>query len=394
MNKGHTFNDLEKFIFDDELFLWAKYGPQESNFDLEAYKKKFPGEEEKIDLAIALIRNTSITPDKNIFINSYKNDLLTNIYKRAGQNRKRYHTAKKIWIAASILLAISLSTTVWFLNKEYSAQSTDHCLALLSDSVEMGNNIQIIIDEKQSINVDKTMASISIEKGGVIMVDDVQVANIKNDTETTNSQIIVPYGKRSHMTLPDGSALWINSGSRVIYKSNFEEQRHLYVDGEIYLDVRRDVSRPFIVKSNRIEVKVLGTKFNVSDYHTDAQSSVTLVKGSVEVITGENSTKLSPNQRLAYESGQVNVRNVDVTPYICWKDDIINFNDMKLHDILKSLSRYYNIPIEGIESLDNETCYGNMDLNLSIDEVLEAISHTVSLSYRREGNKIIVYTQP
>ena len=62
---------------------------------------------------------------------------------------------------------------------------------------------------------------------------------------------------------------------------------------------------------------------------------------------------------------------------------------------LKLLSdRYYNIPIEGIESLDNETCYGNMDLNLSIDEVLEAISHTVSLSYRREGNKIIVYTQP
>jgi len=114
------------------------------------------------------------------------------------------------------------------------------------------------------------------------------------------------------------------------------------------------------------------------------------VKGSVEVTVGENSTKLAPNQRLAYESGLMNVKNVDVTPYICWKDDIINFNDMKLHDILRTLSHYYNIPIEGIESLDNEVCYGNMDLNLSIDEILESISHTVELSYRHEGNKIII----
>ena len=225
-------------------------------------------------------------------------------------------------------------------------------------------------------------------------VDDVQVANINAKSKTTNSQIIVPYGKRSHMTLPDGSALWINSGSRVIYKSDFEENRHLYVDGEIYLDVRRDVNHPFIVKTNRIEVKVLGTKFNVSDYHIDTQSSVTLVKGSVEVTTGESRTKLSPNQRLAYECGQTNVRNVDVTPYICWKDDIINFNDMKLHDILKSLSRYYNIPIEGITSLNNDTCYGNMDLNLSIDDVLEAIAYTVPLAYRKKKKKIIVYPKP
>lgn len=394
MNKDHTFTDIEKFILDDELFLWAKYGPQKSDFDLEAYKKKYPGEERKIDLAISMIRSISITPDKNIFINSYKNDLLNNIYKRAGKKRKRSRSFKKWGIAASIAIGLILSTSVWFLSKENFVQTPDACLALLSDSVEMGNNIQIIIDDNQSINVDKTMASISIEKGGVIMVDDVQVANINAKSKTTNSQIIVPYGKRSHMTLPDGSALWINSGSRVIYKSDFEENRHLYVDGEIYLDVRRDVNHPFIVKTNRIEVKVLGTKFNVSDYHIDTQSSVTLVKGSVEVTTGESRTKLSPNQRLAYECGQTNVRNVNVTPYICWKDDIINFNDMKLHDILKSLSRYYNIPIEGITSLNNDTCYGNMDLNLSIDDVLEAIAYTVPLAYRREGEKIIVYPKP
>ena len=72
MNKGYTFEDIEKFIFDDELFLWAKYGSQSNNFDLNAYKAKYPGESEKIDLAISLIRNTAITTDKNLFIRSYK----------------------------------------------------------------------------------------------------------------------------------------------------------------------------------------------------------------------------------------------------------------------------------------------------------------------------------
>ncbi|WP_302963385.1 FecR family protein [Barnesiella intestinihominis] len=389
MNKGYTFEDIEKFIFDDELFLWAKYGSQSNNFDLNAYKAKYPGESEKIDLAISLIRNTAITTDKNLFIRSYKNNLLHNIYEQAGKKSKRHRLIPIYWSAACILVALSFSA-LWFLSQERAVSTPDNCLALLSDSVDMNSNIQIIIDEQQSIHVEKNMANISIEKGGVIMVDDVQVANLKNNKEITTSQIVVPYGKRSHMTLPDGSALWINSGSRVIYQSDFEKKRHLYVDGEIYLDVHRDTSHPFIVKTNRIEVKVLGTKFNVSDYHNDPQSSVTLVKGSVEVTVGENSTKLAPNQRLAYESGLMNVKNVDVTPYICWKDDIINFNDMKLHDILRTLSHYYNIPIEGIESLDNEVCYGNMDLNLSIDEILESISHTVELSYRHEGNKIII----
>ena len=389
MNKSYNFEDIEKFIFDDELFLYAKYGSRSSNFDLNAYKAKYPGESEKIDLAISFIRNTAIDPDKNIFIRSYKDNLLQNIYEQVGKKRKRHRFIPVYWSAACILAILSLSA-LWFLSQEHTVSTSEDCLALLTDSIDMNSNIQIIIDKQQSIHVDKNMANISIEKGGVIMVDDVQVANLKESEKITNSQIVVPYGKRSHMTLPDGSALWINSGSRVVYQSDFEEKRHLYVDGEIYLDVRRDTSHPFIVKTNRIEVKVLGTKFNVSDYHNDAQSSVTLVKGSVEVVAGKNSTKLSPNQRLAYESGLVDVKNVDVTPYICWKDDIINFNDMKLHDILRTLSRYYNIPIEGIESLDNEVCYGNMDLNMSIDEVLESISHTVELSYRREGNKIIV----
>lgn len=85
MNKGYTFEDIEKFIFDDELFLWAKYGSQSNNFDLNAYKAKYPGESEKIDLAISLIRNTAITTDKNLFIRSYKNNLLHNIYEQAGK---------------------------------------------------------------------------------------------------------------------------------------------------------------------------------------------------------------------------------------------------------------------------------------------------------------------
>ena len=150
MNKGYTFEDIEKFIFDDELFLWAKYGSQSNNFDLNAYKAKYTGESEKIDLAISLIRNTAITTDKNLFIRSYKNNLLHNIYEQAGKKSKRHRLIPIYWSAACILVALSFSA-LWFLSQERAVSTPDNCLALLSDSVDMNSNIQIIIDEQQSI---------------------------------------------------------------------------------------------------------------------------------------------------------------------------------------------------------------------------------------------------
>ena len=125
--------------------------------------------------------------------------------------------------------------------------------------------------------------------------------------------------------------MWINSGSLISYASNFSTNRVLNVQGEVYLEVKKDVDHPFVVKTNRLEVTVLGTSFNVTDYASDSESAVVLVRGSVDVNIGNTVRKrLVPNQRLSNDHGKVNVDQVDVDKYICWKDDLMNCNGQKL----------------------------------------------------------------
>ena len=91
---------------------------------------------------------------------------------------------------------------------------------------------------------------------------------------------------RSSLTFSDGTKIWVNSGSKVIYPVSFEKKkREIYVEGEVYLDVTHDTSWPFVVRTQQVDVKVLGTSFNVSAYKDDSNMQVTLVEGKVEVNT-------------------------------------------------------------------------------------------------------------
>lgn len=147
------------------------------------------------------------------------------------------------------------------------------------------------------------------------------------------------------------------------------------------------------MKTTRLEVRVLGTAFNVTDYVKDAETAVVLVRGSVDVkVDNKEKKRLIPNQRLSLEEGGVTVNDVDVYSYICWKDDIMNFDGQKLSIILKSLSRYYNTKIEITGSLEDEICYGSLDLNYTLDEVLESISLTTPLKITRRGD--VIYISP
>ncbi len=98
-------------------------------------------------------------------------------------------------------------------------------------------------------------------------VNSEQLQESVTDEEHSFNQLIVPNGKRSTLALEDGTKMWINAGSRVIYPNKFKKnKREIYVDGEVYMEVARDEERPFVVKTNMLDVQVLGTSFNVMAY--------------------------------------------------------------------------------------------------------------------------------
>ena len=391
----YTFKDIEEFLLDDDFFQWVKYGSSNNGFDIELYKRQHPGSEERIELAITMIRSMKVVEHSLPTSQEYKMQSFDRMMNKLhSQDTKltqprRIHPYKRIvaYVASmAALLLICLGSYYWIAT--FKVQEEVGLTADMIDSLSRSGQVQVLLDGKQAIGLDKNNAEIRVDEDGAVIVDDKLVAASKGE-KISMSQVVVPYGKRTKIILPDGSSLWINSGSCISYGSDFTTNRRLNVQGEIFLDVKRDEQHPFIVKTTHLEVSVLGTAFNVTDYAKDMETSVVLVRGSVDVkVDNKAKKRLVPNQRLSMESGAVEVNEVDVYSYICWKDDIMNFDGQKLTAVLKALSRYYNTKIEIIGSLEDEKCYGSLDLNCTLEEVLESISLTTPLKIVRKGEII------
>jgi ferric-dicitrate binding protein FerR (iron transport regulator) len=207
------------------------------------------------------------------------------------------------------------------------------------------------------------------------------------------NKLVVPYGKRSQLALSDGTSLWINSGSALEFPAVFSdgEPRSINLMGEIYIEVAADESRPFYVNTKDFQVKVYGTKFNVSAYHDADASSVVLVNGSVSVRNpAGNETFLSPNDKLTCLPERWDKQQVDVAEYISWKDGYMLLNRSPIVSVLKRMERYYNLSFNIADSLRLETitCTGKLYLSESLDEVMSAVSFLSSTTYSRKDGTI------
>lgn len=204
--------------------------------------------------------------------------------------------------------------------------------------------------------------------------------------------LVVPKGKRSMIKFSDGSMAWINSGSKVIYPKNFsDETRDIVIDGEIYIDVAKVEGVPFFVHTKDLDIKVLGTQFNISAYSEETAKFVVLVNGSVEINYNNSKNKLSPNQAFFAESGHTSIKKVDTYKYICWKDGILQFEDEPFSALLRKLSRYYGIQIHSDPTLDNIKFEGNLNLNDSLEDVLQALTLSKQFTYKQENNVLYIY---
>ena len=160
------------------------------------------------------------------------------------------------------------------------------------------------------------------EKETTITYDSVAIKaneeNISKKELAVYNQLVIPRGKRSVLTFSDGSKVWVNAGTRVIYPTEFEkDKREIYVDGEIYIEVARDEERPFYVRTKDMNVRVLGTKFNVTAYESEPIRSVVLAQGCVQVETTQTPKAiLAPNQMFSSVEGKENISQVDVEQMI------------------------------------------------------------------------------
>lgn len=240
------------------------------------------------------------------------------------------------------------------------------------------------------------------KEGGVVVSqkeNQISYSSDKAMTKLAYNEIKIPYGQTFTVTLSDGTKVSMNAGSSLKYPVQFiaGHNREVTLDGEAFFEVTKDKAHPFIVKTRGVDVKVLGTKFNVSSYREDLDINTVLVEGSVSLSSDANpsqKTLLVPGEKGTWNSEQkeIDVQKVDTRFYTEWMTGELIFRKTAFKDLIIKLERSYNVSIvNNKKELLDKKFNGSFNRNVeTIDEVLIALSKIQSFSYKKEGKLITI----
>lgn len=204
-------------------------------------------------------------------------------------------------------------------------------------------------------------------------------------------------GQKNSLQLPDGTRIWLNSGSQITYPSTFNSRnRTVQLEGEAYFSVARNEKLPFIVQTNGMSVTALGTKFNIKAYANEEVVTATLVEGKIRTDAGEESAVITPNNQVCYNraSGAMTTRRVDNMEHpMAWFHNKIFFNGQSLEQIAADLERIYNIQIVFADDNCRHHAYHGLVHNNSLHNLLDLISSTTPVDCRIKGDTVIFQTR-
>ncbi|HZZ76318.1 MAG TPA: FecR family protein, partial [Puia sp.] len=236
-------------------------------------------------------------------------------------------------------------------------------------------------------------------------------------------EVITKNGSKSNLLLPDGTSVWLNAGSRLSYDSLYgSDLREVTLSGEGYFDVVKNPKKPFIIHTGKINIRVLGTVFNVKSYPEDKTIETSLIRGSIEVSFPSQPSKkiiLKPNQKLIIDkilpktNGSMNGSTADPVPPMSiqqlnrtgsdstitetgWMDNRLFFDDMSFHDLLKNMQRKYGVSFIMTDTLLDTIHFTGSFQNETITQALDALrltaeQSTADFKYEIKGNQVFIY---
>lgn len=199
-------------------------------------------------------------------------------------------------------------------------------------------------------------------------------------------------GMRTSCELPDGTLAYLNSGSTLIYPALYQkDKRAITLNGEAYFKVSHDPSKPFIVSvaHGKMQVKVLGTEFNLQAYEEESTVRTTLVTGSVAIDIVKNGkvmpgTNLKPSERAVFDisSGKMSIATVNTEYDTAWKDGRLMFKDTPIPQVLKRLSCFYNVKFDVRDSVINTYCFTGTFQNKQLSQILDYLKISSQIDYK------------
>ncbi|MFV7236454.1 FecR family protein [Flavobacterium sp. ZB4R12] len=306
---------------------------------------------------------------------------------------KKFPMFKYISVAASIIVLLSIG---WSYQHGFFKQKNDPIINSNEITLQLANgDVQIISAGKKSQVTDSEGNVVANHNGN----------KIAYDTETPLEKLVyntikIPYGKRFELELSDGTIVHLNSGTTLKYPVRFiaGENRQVFLDGEAFFDVTKDKKHPFIVNADNLNIRVLGTHFNVSSYPEDNLTDVVLVEGSVGLYTANEkfdankNTVLKPGYKGSFnrKDNHIETKPVITDVYTSWMEGRLTFKNMSFNDITKKLERHYNVTIVNQnKKLANEKFYASFG-DEPIEKVLSYFNDVHGINYTIKNNEILI----
>jgi len=317
----------------------------------------------------------------------------------------RKRSLKFVSGAAAAAVVIFFSVSIF--NRVMPNSSDLENFAKAQKDQSSNGHVNLILSDKKNIEIAEDNSTIAYSNSG----QNVKIGTSKLVSQETLEQkdivyntLIVPYGKRSEIVLADGSKVWLNSGSKLIFPAVFlGEKREVYLEGEAIFEVTHNKEQAFVVKTDKQDIEVLGTIFNVSNYPEDNNIYTVLKSGSIQLSYKNNSIlhttehiQISPNTLVTYNKKDqaIATDTVVVDKYFSWRDGIFIFKNDSLKSIMKKIARYYNVEIViNDQNLANQTFSGYLDVKESIENVMETIKETETSRFEyhlSKNNQLII----
>jgi len=302
------------------------------------------------------------------------------------------------WAAAAAVLVVFSFTAYLSLNKKKEhvfasdvAPGKNKAILTLADGrkISLSDAANGDVIEQAGISVSKTA------NGQLVYHIEKTAGNIDDSKVNT---ISTPNGGEWEIRLPDGSVVWLNAASSLKYPLNIgsSKQRKVELTGEAYFEVAKDKAHPFIVKTSKQELEVLGTHFNINSYANENVTRTTLLEGSVRVAD-LNSTEmlvLKPGEQSVLSNTGLTIKNANTDEAVAWKNGYFMFDNEKQESILRKIARWYNVEIEYADPEAKEVMYyGTVSRFEKISKVLRKFEQTGEVRFDIKGNKLIVYKE-
>ena len=321
------------------------------------------------------------------------------VLKRIKRERVRQIGFRYWWkYAALFILPLSVALVLWQGMKNEAEEEHRQFSAVSRPGGERAilklyNGKTVVLDSTMKSSLIAHEANVRIEMDSNHLLrysshDSIGMANVNK-----NNELIIPKGGEYQVMLADGTKVWLNSASRLIYPQSFMgKERRVVLSGEAFFDVTHDAERPFVVETSRMNVKVLGTRFNVNDYDDNEEVSTTLVNGSVEIVSGDQQAfRLVPGEQAYGKENELEKREVNVRLYTSWIDGKFLFNNTELEEIAKQISRWYDVEIFfSSESVKKVRFTGAIVKFKPLEDLVRMIESTSQVRFSVKGRTIVI----